>query len=157
MAAEPSTLAATAGKPVALGVAPVAVTLTPRAAGAQPLSARVETVRSDRKVYLVLRGLGSAQPPETAYQVYLGLPQGTAPSPESMYYVGALNFFNAASFGAKSNSPDPRFFSFDVTDLLKALQSRKVLGEGATVTIVPADKPRASAKPVIGEIALVEQ
>jgi len=37
------------------------------------------------------------------------------------------------------------------------LQSRNSLGDNTTVTIVPANKPRESAKPVITEIALVEQ
>ena len=32
-----------------------------------------------------------------------------------------------------------------------------LLGDAATVTIVPADTPRDSARPMIGEIALVEQ
>ena len=52
---------------------------------------------------------------------------------------------------------DPRFLSFDVTALLQTLQSRHSLGDNATVTIVPAGKPRADAKPVIAEVALVEQ
>jgi tyrosinase len=155
MAAESfETLATSASKPVALGAGPVAVTLAPVSGNAASLSARVATVRQDRKVYLVARGLGTNEQPEVVYQIYLALPQGAAPKPDGPHYVGSLNFFNATSGSARS---DPRFYSFDVTDLLKKLQSDKSLGDAATVTIVPADKPRASAKPVIGEIALVEQ
>jgi tyrosinase len=158
MAAEsPETLATSSGKPVALGAGPVAVTLLAPASGsAAPLSARVATVRRDRKVYLVVRGLATNEQPEVVYQVYLGLPPGVAPKPEGLYYVGSLNFFNAPKSGPAA-ARDPRFYSFDVTDLLSTLQSSKSLGEAASVTIVPADKPRDSARPVIGEIALVEQ
>jgi tyrosinase len=157
MAAEsPETLATSSGKPVTLGAGPVAVTLAPASGSAAPLSARVATVRQGRKVYLVVRGLATDEQPEVIYQVYLGLPPGVAPKPEGLYYVGSLNFFNAPKSGPAA-ARDPRFYSFDVTDLLKTLQSSKSLGEAASVTIVPAGKPRDSARPTIGEIALVEQ
>jgi tyrosinase len=152
VAAEPETLATSAGAPVALGTAPTTVTLAP--ATGKTLSARLATVGQDRKVYLVAKGLGTDAPPETIYQLYLGLPPGTAPSPDGVHYVGALNFFNVVGRGTGA---DPRFLSFDVTGLLKSLQARKALGDGMTVTIVPAGTPRAGVRPVIGEIALVAQ
>ncbi|MEA2837301.1 MAG: hypothetical protein QOD89_1851 [Bradyrhizobium sp.] len=158
MAAEsPETLATSASKPVALGAGPVTVTLAPVTGSAASLSARVASVRQDRKAYLVVKGLGTNEQPEAAYQVYLALPGGVTPNPDGPHYVGSLNFFNAMSYGEAKAGPDPRFFSFDVTNLLKTLQSSKSLGDIATVTIVPTSAPRASAKPVIGEIALVEQ
>jgi len=152
VAAEPETLATSPAAPVSLGAGPVSVTLAPPSGKA--LSARVASVAPDRKVYLVAKGLGTDAPPETIYQLYLGLPPGTAPSPDSPYYVGALNFFNAVGRGAGS---DPRFLSFDVTALLKSLQSQSALADNATVTIVPAGKPRAGAKPVVSAISLVAQ
>ena len=155
VAAEPfETLATSAAAPVELGAGPVSVKLVP-AAPAKALSARVATIGRDRKVYLVAKGLGTEEPPETIYQIYLGLPQGVAPDPNGNYYVGSLNFFNAVKRGAARS--DPRFLSFDVTALLKALQSRNALSDQASVTIVPANTPRAGAKPVIGELTLVEQ
>src|SRR5882757_1638592 len=152
VAAEPQTLATSPGAPVALGAGPVTVTLTPPSGKA--LSAGVASVAPDRKVYLVAKGLGTDAPPETIYQLYLGLPPGTAPSPDGPYYVGALNFFNAVGRGAGS---DLRFLSFDVTALLKSLHAQNALAGNATVTIVPAGKPRAGAKPVVGAISLVAQ
>ena len=95
VAAEPETLATSASAPVALGAGPVTVTLAPAAGKA--LSARVAAAGEGRKVYLVAKGLGTDEPPETIYQLYLGLPQGTVPSPDGPYYVGALNFFNAVA------------------------------------------------------------
>jgi hypothetical protein len=152
VAAEPQTLATSPGAPVALGAGPVTVTLAPPSGKA--LSARVASVAPDRKIYLVAKGLGTDAPPETIYQLYLGLPPGTAPSPDSPHYVGALNFFNAVGRGAGS---DPRFLSFDVTALLKSLHAHSALAGNATVTIVPAGTPRADAKPVVGAISLVAQ
>jgi tyrosinase len=156
MAAEPDTLAASAGAPVELGAKQVSVKLAP-AASSKALSARVAGIDGDRRVYLVVRGLGTDAPPETLYQLYLGLPPGVAPTPDGAYYVGSLNFFNSVNGGAGAARSDPRFLSFDVTGILKALHSRNSLGGDATVTIVPASTPRASAKPVISEIALVAQ
>jgi tyrosinase len=159
MAAEtPETLASTAGKPVALGTGPVTVPLVPPASAPQVLSARVASVSQDRKVYLVVKGFGADEPPGTIYQVYLGLPRDVAPSPDGIYYVGTLNFFNAMRGGASVMArSDQRFLSFDVTDLLKTLQSRHSLGDDTTVTIVPANKPSSAAKPMVGNIALVAQ
>jgi hypothetical protein len=150
------TLATSASAPVKLGTGPVAVTLAPPAAG-KALSARVATVGESRKVYLVAKGLGTDEPPETIYQIYLGLPPGVAPDPNGIYYVGSLNFFSAVGRSAEAGQADPRFLSFDVTALLRTLQSRNSLGDNTTVTIVPAGSPRAGAKPVIAEVALVEQ
>jgi len=101
--------------------------------------------------------IGTDEPPETIYQIYLGLPPGVAPDPNGIYYVGSLNFFSAVGRSAEAGQADPRFLSFDVTALLRTLQSRNSLGDNTTVTIVPAGSPRAGAKPVIAEVALVEQ
>jgi hypothetical protein len=147
MAVESSrTLATSASKPVALGAGPVTVTLAPERTG--PLS-----VPRQRKVYLVVKGLGTNEQPEVTYHLYLGLPPGTAPNPNGPHYVGSVNFFNARTPGMPS---DPRFFSFDVTSLLRSVGSDKSL-ETPVVTVVPGGRPRDTARPTIGEIALVEQ
>lgn len=158
MAAQtPETLATSSPKPVALGAGPVSVTLAPPSSGnAAPLSARIATAANNRKVYLVLKALAAKEPPDTIYQLYLGLPPGTTPKPDGIHYVGSFNFFNATSPGGGKIS-DSRFYSFDVTDLVRILQSRGSLGESLTVTIAPADRPRASASPIVGEIAFVAQ
>jgi hypothetical protein len=150
MAAQsPETLATSSPRPVALGTGRMSVTLAPASGSA--LSARLAAVGSGRKVYLVVKDLATNEAPEVLYQVYLGLPPDSPPKPEGIHYVGSFNFFNAVG-QARGVSR-----SFDVTDLVKALQSRKELGDTASVTIVPTDKPRAAAKPVVAEIALVEQ
>jgi hypothetical protein len=154
MAAQyPETLATSAGKQIALGADPVSVTLTaPTGAG---LSADLAKVAQGHKVYLVVKELRTNAQPEALYQLYLGLPPGTAAKADGIHFVGSLNFFNAAKPG--SAQADTRFYSFDVTDLLEALRARKSLGDSIAVTIVPANSPNAAAKPLIGEVALVEQ
>jgi hypothetical protein len=150
MAAQsPETLATSSTKPIALGAGPVSVTLAPASGGA--LSKRVAAIGQGRKVYLQVKGLATNEAPEVVYQIYLGLPSGAPPKPEGIHYVGSFNFFSALGrAGGVSRS-------FEVTDLVRALHSRKDLGDTASVTIVPTDKPRATAKPVVAEIALVEQ
>jgi len=142
------TLARSGAAPVELGAEPVAVQLSTPAPG-ETLSAR--GAAKGRRIYLVFKGLGSDEPPGTVYQIYLGLPPGTAPAPDGEYYVGSLNFFNAVKRGAETS--DPRFFSFDVTARLQALQA----DHRATVTLVPAGSPRSDARAAVGEIAIIEQ
>jgi hypothetical protein len=157
MAAESSaTLASSASKPVTLGSGPVIVPLAaPTGVASKALAAQIA---EGRKIYLVVKGFGTDEPPEAVYQLYLGLPRDTAPSPDSVYYVGTLNFFNATrGASAEAVRSDPRFLSFDVTDLLKTLQSRHSLADETAVTIVPAGSARISAKPMLGDIALVSQ
>jgi hypothetical protein len=48
-------------------------------------------------------------------------------------------------------------FVFDVTDVLKKLESAGVLGDSVTVSIVPAGKPRERVKALVGEVSLIEQ
>lgn len=156
MTAQAQTLATSSRKPIPLSAGPVNVTLAPPASGeAEPLSSRLGALRQGRRAYLVLKGLSTNEPPETLYQVYLGLPPGVEPKSEGLYYVGAFNFFNAVNPGGASD--DSRSFSFDVTDLVNALQSRRSLGDTVNVTIVPAGKPNTRAKPLVGETALVAQ
>jgi hypothetical protein len=152
MAAEqPETLAAS-NADIPLGAEPVEVTLAPGpSSGASTLASRLATVGSDRRLYLILKRLHSDEPPESLYRIYLALPRTVAPTPNGLHYVGSFNFFNAGSVSAS------RFYSYDVTDLVKTLQTRNLLGEPLKVTIVPTAAPTATAKPFIGEIALVAQ
>jgi hypothetical protein len=134
---------------VALGRGPVEVALE---APEGPLDARVAALGADRKLFLVLRDIRTTEQPGVLYRIYLGLPRGAQPVPDGFHAVGALNLFNA------SPAPDPaRFYSYEVTDLVKALRDRRSLSQPVTVTIAPTAPPDAQAHPVIGEISLVAQ
>ena len=132
------------------------VALVPPAGAEASVGARLAAVKPGRKLHLMLTGLRASSQPETLYQVYLGLPSGAAATPDSANYVGSFNFFNAAIGDASEGAGDrSRFFSYDVTDLVRSLAARKLLGDAVTVTLVPAASPNAAARPLVGELALV--
>jgi len=154
-------LATTAsGGPIALGAVPVRAVLQPPAAAGAPLAARIQALGAGRQIYLVLRGLRAQEQPGIVYNLYLALPSGAAPRENDPRYVGTLNFFNAVPLpGAEPPSGEgaPQEYSFDVTELVEALQARKALSDPLTVTIVPAGTPASTTKPLIQEIRLVAQ
>jgi hypothetical protein len=51
---------------------------------------------------------------------------------------------------------DDRFFSWDVTNTLRAMAQSGVLGEKPKVTIAPFGRPAAGATPLVGDISFVE-
>ena len=85
------------------------------------------------------------------------------------HHVGAVNFFNAVSHGmgagghgaaTKKSQPataTQRTLRFDITNLAKKLQANGLLNDKPVVTIAPVGKPADSAKPVIGEISIVDE
>ena len=158
-AAEQLDVIATSAKngPIALTAGPIGVALTPPAGAGASIGERVASaVKSSRALHLMLTGLRANVQPETLYQVYLGLPSGAAPTPDSANFVGTFNFFNAAIGEAAIGAGDrSRFFGYDVTDLARSLHARKLLGDAVSVTIVPAGPPNPAARPIVGEVALV--
>jgi tyrosinase len=136
---------------------PVRKSLELKAPEAQrSLKAHVQSLAPERKLYLVIKNLHADLHPETIYHVYLDLPEGTNPKDAQSYEVGTINFFNSVPHqghgGAPEANVEKRFYSFDVTDMAK-----KVLQDKPTVTIAPLGEPASEAKPVVGEISLVEQ
>ncbi len=152
--AEPLTVAVMpAADAVALGAAPVRVNLRPTTAA---LSTRLESLSENRRLYLILRNLSAATTPEAIYRVYLDLPEGVPDDPLNSHYAGSFNFFDAAGHeehAAHASKP----YSYDITTVVANLQARGVLKPEHTVTIVPSGQPSAEAKPVVGEISIVEQ
>jgi len=157
MAREPFDMLASAKTaPIALGVSPVRVTLAPDKNGEKALASRLKETAPPRKLYLMLKGLRADEQPEVLYDVHLDLPAGVPPDRNQPSYVGTFNFFNAPGYGAAGAAS--RFYSYDVSDVVRRLQARGLLGDPLTVTIVPTGSPTKTEKPpLIGEIALVEQ
>jgi tyrosinase len=152
--------------PVELSATPVQVTLEPPP-GAEienvPLTERVKRLSAGRRLYLVVKNLGAKAQPSVVYHVYLGLPPGTRPKPgkSDPHYVGTLNFFDAEhgvrSEGGMETMGTAKFRSFDVTQVARDLQAGGRLTAKPTLTIAPVSQPTADARPVVGEITLVEQ
>jgi hypothetical protein len=49
------------------------------------------------------------------------------------------------------------FYSFDVTDRIGRLKTKGQLREVPKVTIAPLGRPASEARPVVGEISLVQE
>jgi len=125
-----------------------------------PLSARIKQLKAGRRLYVVAKNLRADVQPGVVYHVYFDLPPGTTPKPgkRDPHYIGTLNFFDAHDHeGGPEAAGMAKFRSFDVTRVAKNLQATKRLSTKPTLTIAPANQPEADAKPVIGELTVVEQ
>jgi hypothetical protein len=159
----PKCRAAVKRTPILLEGAQVSVTLEPQpereGAVAPGIPDCVHRLESSHHMYLVARGLRADAPPGVMYNLYLDLPVNPTRDQLKTHKVGVLNFFDAVGRRntEKGKEADPVTPNFDVTDVVKALESNRLLKEKPTLTIIPAGKPDPSAKPVIGGISLVEQ
>ncbi len=151
--------------PVRLTEAAVTVRLEPVADG-QSLPARAEAVRmGNRRWQLVVGKLNTDAQPGVLYNVFLNLPPNATREQKKEHLVGTLNFFDAGGHGAahdhteraEATGTDETAVRFDVSDLVKRQITERRLTEKPAVTIAPAGKPSAKAKPVVGEISLMER
>jgi tyrosinase len=129
-------------------------------AGQLPLSKHVKQLKPGRRLYVVAKNLRADVQPGVVYHVYFDLPAGATPEPgkRDPHYVGTLNFFDAHDHeGGAEAAGIAKFRSFDVTLVAKRLQATNRLSTKPTLTIAPANQPEAGAKPVVGEITVVEQ
>jgi hypothetical protein len=153
---------ATVAGPVELGARPVRVTFNFTADPAKPnatLAAHLAALRPGQEIYLVVKDLRVAEQPGVLYHLYLNLPPGADPRPHEAHYVGNLNFYNAVALDSPvaEASQSPSFRSYEITGLARDLQSKQLLSEPTTLTILPAGVPVAEAKARIGQIELVKQ
>jgi tyrosinase len=163
--------AATSRAPIQLTGQAVRVTLEPKAPADpnQPAALReiVRALPAQRRLFLLVKDLKAQTQPNVLYHVYLELPDDADAQKKQAHHVGAVNFFNAVSHkggthGANRapNAPaakTERSVRFDITDLAKKLQAGDILKDRPTVTIAPVGQPAESAKPVIGEIAIIQE
>jgi tyrosinase len=153
--------------PVTLGAAPVRATMTAApvagakgAAAAPSFAQRMSKVAPNRSVFVVIKGLKADVQPGVLYDVYLQLPEGTAPEKGADFRIGTLSFFDTGhgDHAVQGAGAQPKFVSFDITDLVGKLAARKALDTGKLdLTFAPLGQPAANAKPVVGEVSIVEQ
>ncbi len=162
-AAGPPRVRARVTAAVELGSTPVRARLTAppsAAAGLDDLVARVRNLSANRRLFVVIRRLNAQAPPGTIFNVFLGLPADATGSAADAYKIGSIQFFDAvphAGHGSASAASNQKFFSFDITELAKRLASEGRLTSTPELTIAPADEVDAGARPVVGEIQLIEQ
>lgn len=89
-------------------------------------------VGKERRLLLELGGINYTTVPAVAYQVYVNLPEGATPNPDSSNYVGSLGLFGIKHAGAHDHGGHSQ--TFDVTDIVKGQSSA---GNALKVTIVP--------------------
>lgn len=157
-----SVLTAKAATNVALGAAPVVVTLDlakgTNEAVKPTLLETVQKLPDNRRLYVVLRGLEAQLQPEVLYNAYIGVAGKEANATEENH-LGTFSFFDALKLdhggGHESHGADGgKFYSFDATEVLKRLGAGKSLGDKPTVVIAPDGQPVSAAKPVVGTVEL---
>jgi hypothetical protein len=148
---------AAAEVPVLLDAGPSRVTLKAAEPG-MTLASHLRSLAPDKRVFLIIGEMSAAEQPGVPYEIFFDLPSGDKADVHSASYVGTITFFNAVRLeGAAPNSNDPRFFSFDLTGIIRTLQSKKLLTDDTTVVVKPAGTPPAEAKPRIARLELIEQ
>ncbi len=155
-AAHIASFAEAASQTLALGRGPVRLELEHIATNKNRLlSDELNALGTERSLYLVLKDLQTNAQPGVLYDVYLDLPESASTNEANDNYVGTINFFNADH--AHTGTASHKFYSFDVTEVARKLQSKGGAPEKPTVTIAPAGEPAETAKPVVGQVSLVEQ
>ena len=85
-----------------------------------------------RRLLVELEGVDYKTVPAVSYQVYVNLPEGTAPTTESPNYVGSLGLFGIKHAEGHHNGGHNQVF--DVTDIVK---DQSAAEKSLKVTIVP--------------------
>src|SRR5215471_1393868 len=124
----------------------------------QAFTAHVANLAPEKSIFLVIKKLRADAHPGVVFQVFLDVPSGKSFREAGAHQVGTINFFDAAGHeGGGGEQASSKFFSFDITDVVKGLQRNRLLQDKPVVTIAPAGTPAEGAKPVVGEISIVEQ
>lgn len=144
-----------AEQPVTLGSARTAVSLSrPNAALLGASAPGAFRVAAGRPLYLVLAGLSAPADAASTYNVFLGLPDGTAdPGTDDPHYVGTLHFFGAS--GHDAHAPSSHRIVFNITNRMAALTRAGALSGEANVTLVRRGEAE-SAPPTVSQVFLVE-
>ncbi|AUW58426.1 hypothetical protein C1T17_10260 [Sphingobium sp. SCG-1] len=118
------------------------------------VSGSIAPSTSTERVYLVLTGLSANVEPGTLYDVFLGLPPSATAQEKKARYLGTFSFFGTSGEHAHGGEAGP---SFDVTDRLRQLRARNLLGSDISVTILPVGSSSSEAAPMVGTVELLRQ
>lgn len=122
----------------------------------ESLPTHVGKLPAGKRLYVVIKNLMTNVQPGVIYHVYLELPAATPAAKGKEYQIGTINFFDA-EHAMHGDSAEERFYSFDITDLARQLRAKNALTATPVITIAPIRTPASEAKPVVGDISLVEQ
>ncbi|HSA83051.1 MAG TPA: tyrosinase family protein, partial [Geminicoccaceae bacterium] len=165
-AAMPLTVAETApeASTTVLGEDPLRVALEPSPSAARALEA-LRAPDAAGRVHLIIEDIKSDQPIGAYYQVYLNLPEGEAPDPKGISYVGNFSFFGRTPATGRCG-PSACGQVFDITELVKRQTEQGAWQEEPSLTFVLAGLPLTqgervrlpeSVRPEVGAIRIVRQ
>jgi hypothetical protein len=146
------TVLAASTQPVELSANPVRVKLA--GGNNTSLDQMLESLPASRNIYLVLTGLHAVKEPGTLFHLYLDLPEGVTPKPDSAWHIGSINFYNAVPVPDAPKDKPESPVSIDITGALRNLHSSQKLTPETTVTIMPTRPLEAGSEPMIGHIAI---
>lgn len=145
---------------IILGSAPATVNVNISSdglAGGQVMqSLAVKSAETDTGIYLRFTGMMAQTAVGTSFGVYLGLPIGAAPSPDSPYYAGVLHYFNHTHMPGMDHSVEnSQAYLINITDTVQRMQRLGLITSDISVTINPLKPSAVSGAPVIGGIEVV--
>jgi hypothetical protein len=151
---------------IELGAAPITVPIELEDRARDEIARLATADVVENRVALNLEGLQYDQNPGVTYEIYLNLPEGQEPDYQSEYYVGNIGFFALEPHGhaAEEHGRPTARLSFDITDIVRALQTRREWKEGQPpVTFVmrgllpPAGRETAAREAEPGVRARIER
>jgi tyrosinase len=158
------TTRAVANGPLQLSPGGSRITMQPPPALALPNANGVEAAAALKPLFQVAPGqqlylvLGNIQIPNkiaTGVNIYLDLPEGQkGQGPSDVHYVDTLNFFGIHVREPNGSHAADHQRTFNVTEVVKALQAKGLLTPTPTVTAEPAGE-LGGGVPVIGRVSLV--
>jgi hypothetical protein len=101
----------------------------------------------------MVRGFEAQLDPNTAYQIFLDLPDDASEPVRDRHYVGMLVVFAMGS-QAPHMQHDGDDLMFDVTDVVKELHTTSELLSATSVTFSPVGAPASASSPTVREIEL---
>jgi tyrosinase len=120
----------------------------------KPIRTAIQSVASEKRLYLVAKDLSAPVGPGVVYDVFLNLPDSVSGTQANSNYVGSINFFGAGH-GEHAGNSGRRFLSLDVTQRGKSLTAQGKPDEPLKISLVASGTPFEAAKPVVGSLTLV--
>jgi hypothetical protein len=135
----------------------VRIALRPAGKQSGGLSSEIDKLKSNQRMYLVLRGVHAASQPGTLYHLYIDMPEDSLLKHDVIRHVGVLNFFGSVprAQSGKRVSGGLAQRSFDISELLRTLNSKKWLTDPTTLTLVRYQEVQAHSEPSVDSVEII--
>jgi hypothetical protein len=145
--------------PYSLSNPSLRITLSPKREPHRQLSAELEEISADQRMYLVIKGVHANAEPGTLYHLYLDMPEHAPLKHRDVWHVGVLNFFGSVprSRAGDTATEDSAWRSYDITAMLRNLNLRNLLTDPTTLTVVRSREVEAQSDPTVNSAEIVIQ